>query len=109
MTAFTWWRVNQYGCAEPHAETETLRAQIDEDPRGWYGNVEGTILHGPVIATAFKRTTEPTFDAHAWLETGEMIPAGSVTITKITAEPPRADAHPYISYEWAQELKRNGL
>lgn len=87
MTTFYWWRVNAYGCAERHKETADLVAQINADPRGWFGNVEGTILHAGVLATAYTRKTERTYDAVAWLQTGAMVPAGYVTTTEITAEP----------------------
>lgn len=86
MTEFCWWRVSQYGMAEPHADTPATRALVDTEPRGWYGNVEGTIIHGGVLATAYKRRTEQTYDARVWLATGEMVSAGEITTTEITAQ-----------------------
>lgn len=84
---FYWWRVNQYGCAEPVADSRAVRDMIDSSINGpWYATVEGTILHGGVIATAFERKTEQTYDAAAWLRDGSKIPMGTITTTKITAE-----------------------
>jgi hypothetical protein len=45
-----------------------------------------SIIHGGVLATAFTRKTEATYDAAHWLKTGEHVRVGSITITKITAE-----------------------
>ena len=84
---FMWWRVNEYGMAEAYPDSPQLCALLDKDPRGWFGNVEGTILHAGVLATAFKRKTEQTYDSAAWLRDGSMVPAGYVTTTEITAEP----------------------
>jgi predicted RNA-binding protein len=44
------------------------------------------VIHGGVLATAFTRKTEATYDAAHWLKTGEHVRVGSITITKITAE-----------------------
>jgi hypothetical protein len=87
---FIWWRVSQYGTAECFEETPEIVARINAGEPGWYGNVEGAILHGGVQATAFKRKTEPTYDTAAFFDRGEMIPLGSCTITEITAEPPKS-------------------
>jgi len=51
-----------------------------------YGSIEGAIIHGCVLATAFTRKTEATYDAAHWLKTGEHVRVDSITITKITAE-----------------------
>ncbi len=87
MTPFLWYRLNEYGCADVIEDSPTVCAQIDRDGRGWYGNIEGAILHGGVLATAFKRKTEQTYDAVEWLRTGKLVPAGEITTTTITAEP----------------------
>ena len=85
---YMWYRINEYGCAEPVEDSRETRALVDANIGGpWYGNVEGTIINGGVLATAFKRKTEQTYDAVEWLRTGAMVPMGSVTTTKITAEP----------------------
>jgi hypothetical protein len=47
MTKFRWWRVVD-GQAEPYEDTSAVRTEIDLDPRGWFGSLEGTILHGGV-------------------------------------------------------------
>jgi hypothetical protein len=83
---FMWWRINEFGCAEAVADSKETRALVDANIGGpWYGNVEGTILHGGVHATAFERTTTRTYDAAEYFRTGELVPAGDVTTTKITA------------------------
>lgn len=51
-----------------------------------YATIDGAIRHDGVKATAFKRKTQRTFDALAWLQTGDMVPAGELTTTEITAE-----------------------
>jgi hypothetical protein len=83
--AFTWWLVID-GVAVAVPDTKEARAIIDADGRGYYGSIEGAILHGGVIATAFERKTERTYDAAHWLRTGEMVPAGEITTTTITAQ-----------------------
>jgi hypothetical protein len=82
--AFTWWRVVD-GVARGYPDTPAVRELVDARPSEFYGSIEGCILHGGVIATAFKRKTQRTFDARAWLETGAMVPAGWITTTEITA------------------------
>ena len=84
---FIWWRVSEYGMAEPFAETPEIVARINSGEPGWYGNVEGTIFHGGVLATAFKRRTEQTYDTAAFFERKEYVPVDFVTVTEITAEP----------------------
>jgi hypothetical protein len=79
---FTFWRVVD-GVAVP----ETDCAAVDANPRGVYGSIEGAIINGGVLATAFKRKTEAVYDAAQWLATGAMVPVGFVTVTEITAEP----------------------
>ena len=86
--AFTWWIVNEYGMAEPVPDSPAVSAAIDAGARGYYGSIEGAIINGGVLATAFKRHTERTYDSAAWLRDGAMVPAGSVTITEITAPLP---------------------
>jgi hypothetical protein len=66
---------------------QTLAIQIDNGTlRDVYSSIEGAIIHGGVLATAFTRKTEATYDAAHWLKTGEQVRVGSITITKITAE-----------------------
>ena len=81
--AFIWWHVCD-GVATAHPDTPEVRACVDAGGP-WYGSIEGAIKHGGVIATAFRRKTQRTFDARAWLETGAMVPAGWITTTEITA------------------------
>jgi len=85
MRDFLWWRVNEYGMAQAYPDTPEIRKRVDTE-KGWYGNVEGIIVHGGVIATAFERRTEQLYDAVAWFERGEYVPAGTRVVTKITAE-----------------------
>jgi hypothetical protein len=82
---FTWWHVID-GVAVAVPDTPAARAIIDADGRGYYGSIEGAILNGGVIATAFKRKTARTYDAAQWLRTGELVPAGEITTTEITAQ-----------------------
>jgi hypothetical protein len=82
---FFWYHVHD-GVATVHEDTPAIRKRVDTEP-GWYGNAEGPILHGGVLATAFTRKTEPTYDAAAWLFRGERVPMGEITTTTITAEP----------------------
>ena len=82
--AFTWWRVID-GVARGYTDSPAVRALVDARPSEFYGTIEGAITHGGVMATAFRRKTEPTFDARAWLGTGAMVPARSITTTVITA------------------------
>jgi hypothetical protein len=66
---------------------QTLAIQIDNGTlRDVYSSIEGAIIHGGVLATAFTRKTEATYDAAHWLKTGERVRVDSITITKITAE-----------------------
>lgn len=84
---FYWWQVRD-GVAHAVADSPQVSAAIDAGTmRDVFATIEGAILHGGVIATAYKRKTERTYDALAWLETGAMIPAGTVTTTEITASP----------------------
>jgi hypothetical protein len=86
-TPFQWWRANGDGTATPHDDTPIIRARIDIGERHWYGTIEGAIIHGGVLATAYTRKTEETYDAAHWLRTGKLVSKGAVTITKITAQP----------------------
>ena len=86
-----WWLVSD-GVAIAHPDTAETRARVDAAKRNreqWFGTIEGCIKHGGVIATAFKRTTERTYDAARWLLTNgkERVPTGTVTITEVTASP----------------------
>lgn len=83
--SFTWYKVED-GVAIPYDDTPEVAAMVNKDGRNWYGNIESAIINGGVKATAFKRKTEKTYDAIAWLERGEMVPAGEITTTTITAE-----------------------
>jgi hypothetical protein len=85
-----WWHVVD-GVARGLPDSPAVRAFVDRHSRDIYGTIEGAILHGGVLATAFKRTTERTYDAARWLETGEHVPVGFVTITEITACPSGAE------------------
>ena len=90
---FFWYHALGDGTAERHEDTKEVRAIIDARLDGdlWFSSPEGAILHGGVIATAFERKTETTYDAARWLKTGEMVATGEITTTKITAEPKRFD------------------
>jgi hypothetical protein len=83
---FIWWHANGDGTATAWPDTREVRARVDAGEPGWYGTIEGAILHGGVIATAFERYTVQTFDAMHYFATGEHKPMGEVTTTKITAE-----------------------
>jgi hypothetical protein len=82
-----WWHVVD-GVAIGYPDTRETHALVDASPRGWFGTIEGAILHGGVLATAFERKTEMTYDAARWLATNgrERVPMGEITTTKITAE-----------------------
>jgi hypothetical protein len=86
-SSFLWYRSNGDGTAEILPDTAAVRARIDAGERGFYGNAEGAIIHGGVIATAYRRMTQQTYDAMAWLRDGAKVPAGVVSVTTITAEP----------------------
>jgi hypothetical protein len=81
---FLWWRVID-GVALGYEDTPSVRKLVDARPSEFYGTIEGAILHGGVIATAFTRKTERTYDAMAYLQRGEWIPCGEITTTEITA------------------------
>lgn len=80
-----WWRVTDLGTAEAVEDSPAVCAAIDNGARGYYGSIEGAIINGGVVATAYKRHTEQTYDAMEWLQTGAMVPAGEITVTEITA------------------------
>jgi hypothetical protein len=86
---FYWWHVVD-GVALCVPDSPEVSALIDAGATGFYGNIEGAIIHGGVQATAFKRTIEPTFDAMAFLQRGEWLATGTIMHTKITAEPREA-------------------
>ncbi|WP_316235076.1 MULTISPECIES: hypothetical protein [unclassified Bradyrhizobium] len=81
---FFWWHVVD-GVAR--AIPDTAEALESAGLSNVYASIEGAIVNGGVIATAYTRKTEQTYDAARWLATGEMVPAGEVTTTKITATP----------------------
>ena len=82
---FIWWHVVD-GVAYAVPDSPEVSRLIDAGRiSNVYGSIEGAILHGGVIATAFTRETNETYDAMAWLQTGAMVPAGQITMTKITA------------------------
>lgn len=83
MSAFLWWRLSPYGTAEAHPDTVEVRKRVDTEP-GWYGTVEGLVIHAGVQATCFTRKVEKLFDAAAWLHRGEHIPAGERTTIRNT-------------------------
>ena len=75
------------GVARAMPDTADVRDAIDNGTlRDVYSSIEGAIIRGGVLATAFSRKTEATYDAAHWLKTGEHVRVGSITITKITAE-----------------------
>jgi hypothetical protein len=83
---FTWWHVvDGVAVAVDGGDPAVCDAIDDGRMRNVYMTIEGAILHGGVLATAFERETNQTYDAAAWLATGAMVPVGSVTTTKITA------------------------
>jgi hypothetical protein len=88
-----WWHVVD-GVAHAFPDTAEVRARVDNQMNvhpsrreRWFGTIEGCIKHAGVKATAFKRTTERTYDAALWLKTGQHVPVGHVTVTEITASP----------------------
>jgi hypothetical protein len=83
--SFLWYRANGDGTADVLEDTPDVRAMVDADGRNVYGNPEGAILHGGVLACAFKRKVEATYDAMAWLTTGERIHVGELVTIEITA------------------------
>jgi hypothetical protein len=88
---FIWWHVVD-GVARAMPDTADVRDAIDNGTlRDVYSSIEGAIIHGGVLATAFTRKTEATYDAAHWPKTGEHVRVGSITITKITAERARSN------------------
>lgn len=85
--SFLWYHANGDGTATVYEDTPAVRALIDAGGRDWFGNPEGAIIHGGVLACAFTRRTEPTYDAGHWLRTNELVPMGEYAVTTITAEP----------------------
>ena len=83
--SFLWYRSNGDGSADVFEDTPAICKVIDADGRGWFGSPEGAILHGGVLACAYKRKVEATYDALAWLTTGEMIPTGDLVTVEVTA------------------------
>jgi len=81
---FTWFHVVD-GVATPVEDSPAVSAQVNADGRNWYGNIEGAIINGGVLATAFERKTEKLFDAATFFRTGEYVPLGEKTT--ITAKP----------------------
>jgi hypothetical protein len=68
-------------------DTADVRDAIDNGTlRDVYSSIEGAIIHGGVLATAFTRKTGAAYDAAHRLKTGEHVRVGSITMTKITAE-----------------------
>jgi hypothetical protein len=86
---FHWYKVCGDGTADRFEDTAEIRAIIDNRPgyEMWTMSPEGAIKHGGVIATAFIRKTEITYDAERWIRNREMVPTGEITTTKITQEP----------------------
>lgn len=85
---FYWYHVNGDGTADRYEDSPAICARIDAGESGWFGNPEGAILHGGVIATAFERKVEKLMNAARWLETNgrERIEVGERVTIKITAE-----------------------
>lgn len=88
--AFRWWCI--YGpigerFAVPYEDSREVRRLVDANPYRWFGTIEGAILHGGVIATAIKRTREPTYSSAHYLATGQYLCVGEIMVTEITAEP----------------------
>lgn len=83
--SFLWYRSNGDGSASVARDTPAIRELVDKGIGQWFGNPEGAIIHGGVIATAFKRKTEVVYDAARWLKTGERVQVGTRTIIEITA------------------------
>jgi hypothetical protein len=85
--SFLWYHVTGDGTADVFEDTPEVRAIIDARLDGdlWFGSPEGAIIHGGVIASAFKRKVEATYDAMTWLKTGEHVPTGEIVTITITA------------------------
>jgi hypothetical protein len=92
MDNFRWYRANDDGTADVFEDSPEVCALVDAGEGSWFGNPEGAILHGGVIATAFTRKTEATYDATLWLTFNIKRELGEITMTKITAEPPLLEA-----------------
>lgn len=84
--SFHWYRVNADGTADRFEDSPEICARVDAGERGWFANPEGAIVYGGVIASAFKRTVEKTYDAVRWLETGDMVETGELVTLEITAD-----------------------
>ena len=82
---FYWYHANGDGTADRIEDSPEVCKIIDSGGRGWFGNPEGAIIHGGVIASAFTRNSEPTYDAVQWFKTGEMVFAGYRVTVQVTA------------------------
>ena len=82
---FHWYRSNGDGTADRFEDTPAICARIDAGERGWFGNPEGAILHGGVLACSYTRKVEATYDAMVWLKTGAMVPVGELVTIEVTA------------------------
>ena len=86
MSDFRWYHVNGDGTADVFKDSPEIAARVDNEPH-WYGSAEGPILHGGVLATAFRVKTECVYVSQAWLDTRKLIPAGMRRTVTITARP----------------------
>lgn len=95
-TPFFWYCVNGDGTADILPETPELVAQINSGARNIFGSPEGAILNGGVMACAFRRKVERTYDARAAILRGERIAAGWRETITVTACPPGIEFPPHI-------------
>lgn len=80
---FIWWRYADDGTIEMDLDCDEA---VDANPSGYTGSIEGAIIHGGIKATAFDLKTEDVYDTKEWFKTGVMVPSGTMTTLKITAE-----------------------
>ena len=80
---FYWYHANGDGTADRFDDSPDICKRVDSES-GWFGSTEGAIIHGGVKATAFESKTEMTYDAERYLQTGEMVAVGEVTVIEIT-------------------------
>lgn len=78
-----YWQVVD-GVARAVPNTQATRDAIDRgEMRRVYADPLSAVVSGGVIATVYKRTTEPVYDTLAYLQRKEWIQTGMVTRTKI--------------------------
>jgi hypothetical protein len=80
---YAFWQIMPDGTAEASNDHDA----VNRGEALFFGSPEGAILNGGVLATAFTRRIEKTYNAIHWLATGELVENGKNVTTRITASP----------------------